>query len=96
MPWTESIWTFDHFLRGGQDLEFSLIALASSICLALVISLQANTCVGLLLTIRRWPSDLIRSPRLSPPSGIHRLSVIPYLNSWCPIALSLCDLPMRI
>lgn len=33
---TEHLWTFDHFLRGGQDFEMSLLALIAFVCLVLV------------------------------------------------------------
>lgn len=33
---TEHYWTWDHFLRGGQDFELSLLALLAFFCLILV------------------------------------------------------------
>jgi hypothetical protein len=33
---TEHLWTWDHFLRGGQDFELSLLALLAFFCLILV------------------------------------------------------------
>ena len=35
---TEHYWTWDHFLRGGQDFELSLLALLAFFCLILVIA----------------------------------------------------------
>lgn len=33
---TEHLWTWDHFLHGGQDFELSLLALLAFFCLILV------------------------------------------------------------
>jgi hypothetical protein len=54
MPLTEYYWTFDKFLRGGQDLEFGLLALAAVFCLVLVLSQQRRLGVILILAVRRW------------------------------------------
>jgi hypothetical protein len=36
MPITEYFWNFDHFLRGGQDIELGLFSLLMVTCLILV------------------------------------------------------------
>ena len=36
MPITEYFWHFDHFLRGGEDFEFWLLAFTTILCLVLV------------------------------------------------------------
>ena len=38
MPLTERLWTWDHFLHGGQDFEMSTILVLSFLCLVLVLS----------------------------------------------------------
>jgi len=38
MPLTEHLWTWDHFLQGGQDFEMSTILVLSFLCLVLVLS----------------------------------------------------------
>ena len=43
MPWTEHFWSFDKFLRGGQDFEFGLLAIATIFCLVMVM-LQHGKC----------------------------------------------------
>ena len=35
---TEHLWTWDRFLRGGQDFELSLLALLAFFCLILVLA----------------------------------------------------------
>ncbi len=37
---TEHFWTWDRFLRGGQDFELSLLALLAFFCLVLVLAAQ--------------------------------------------------------
>jgi hypothetical protein len=46
---TEHLWTWDHFLRGGQDFELSLLALLAFFCLILVLAQH----------FRRSASDLL-------------------------------------
>ncbi len=37
---TEHLWTWDRFLRGGQDFELSLLALIAFFCLVLVLAVH--------------------------------------------------------
>jgi hypothetical protein len=67
MPWTEYFWQFDHFLRGGQDLEFGLLALASIFCLVLVLSQQRKRRMASILVVRQWLSLFFR--RTTPPKS---------------------------
>jgi hypothetical protein len=53
MPLTEHLWTWDKFLRGGQDFEFGLLGIASILCLVLVLSQHYKQVINLLLTMRR-------------------------------------------
>jgi hypothetical protein len=53
MPLTEYYWTFDKFLRGGQDLEFGLLSLAAVFCLVLVLCQQRRLGLMLILALRR-------------------------------------------
>lgn len=39
---TEHFWTWDRFLRGGQDFELSLLALIAFFCLILVLAAQSR------------------------------------------------------
>jgi hypothetical protein len=54
MPLTEYYWTFDKFLRGGQDMEFGMLSLAAVLCLILVLSLQRKRRVISFLAARQW------------------------------------------
>lgn len=64
---TEHFWTWDHFLRGGQDFELSLLALIAFFCLILVIAQYFRRRVSDLLdhgTDSRVADDLV-TPSLS-------------------------------
>ncbi len=51
MPLTQHIWTFDRFLHGGQDFEFTVLVILTSLCLALLLVEHCRQSVTLLLTI---------------------------------------------
>ena len=68
MPVTQHIWTWDHFLHGGQDFELNTLFVLSILCLVLVLlkhgkqsidSLFANWCLlAFIFNHRR----LVRTP----------------------------------
>lgn len=45
MPVTQRIWNWDHFLRGGQDFELSMLLVLSFLCLALLLAKHGEQCV---------------------------------------------------
>lgn len=55
-PWTECVWTWDGFPRGGQDMELGVVAFAAMLCLAIVLFQQARSQVASLLSYRVLPS----------------------------------------
>lgn len=95
MPVTEYLWTFDKFLRGGQDCEFGLLALAAILCLVLVLSHQRRAVLTLILTLRRVLSSLFQpaDPSARFPSGL----VAPVqFNLTRSISLHSINLPLQI
>jgi hypothetical protein len=52
MPLTERIWTWDHFLHGGQDFEFTALAILTTLCLVLVLAQHCKQSVDLLVAAR--------------------------------------------
>jgi hypothetical protein len=56
MPLTEYLYHFDKFLRGGEDVEFGLLSLATICALALVLSQCIKQRVVIILAVRRWLS----------------------------------------
>jgi hypothetical protein len=52
MPLTQHLWTWDHFLHGGQDFELAALMVLTVVCLVLVNSQQCKGCVASMLA--RW------------------------------------------
>jgi hypothetical protein len=55
---TEHYWTWDRFLRGGQDFELSLLALLAFFCLILVLAQHFRRSVSELLRRRNGISTI--------------------------------------
>ena len=53
MPLTQNIWTWDHFLRGGQDFETGMLTIVLVLCLAVLLSQLCKRHIDLLFTVRR-------------------------------------------
>ena len=70
---TEHFWTWDRFLRGGQDFELSLLALLAFFCLILVFAQYFRRGVSELLRRRNGISticDPLAVPLLFPTSVV--------------------------
>jgi hypothetical protein len=95
MPVTEYLWTFDKFLRGGQDCEFGLLALAAVFCLMLVLSHQRRAVLALILSLRRVLSSLFRP---ADPAATLRPGLVSPVQSDLPhsIPLHSINLPLQI
>jgi hypothetical protein len=61
MPLTQHLWTWDHFLQGGQDFELGLFVVVSCLCLVLLRAQHCRLGIRLLLALQR----LFQIPRLS-------------------------------
>ena len=67
MPLMQHIWTWDHFLQGGQDFELGTLAILTALCLVLLLDRHFEQSVGLLLAAchlfsfisayRAWAAD---------------------------------------
>jgi hypothetical protein len=53
MPLTQHIWTWDHFLQGGQDFEFGSLAILSTLSMVLLMARHCKQSVDLLLAVAR-------------------------------------------
>jgi hypothetical protein len=49
-PLTQHIWSWDHFLRGGQDFEFGSLAILLALCLVFLLVQSCKQRVVTLLT----------------------------------------------
>lgn len=47
MPVTQHLWTWDHFLRGGQDFELTTLIMLTFLCLVLVLSKDSRRSMDL-------------------------------------------------
>ena len=68
MPWTEYFCSFDRFLRGGPDLELGLLALASVVCMVLVLVQHARVVLARILSLYQRLSFLIMRTVLRIPA----------------------------
>lgn len=95
MPVTEYLWTFDKFLRGGQDCEFGLLALAAILCLVLVLSHQRRVVLTLILSLRRVLSSLFQP---ADPAARFRPGLVAPVQFNLPRCISLhsINLPLQI
>lgn len=53
MPLTQHLWTWDRFLRGGQDFELGLFIVVSCLCLVLLHAQHCRQTIGRLLAFFR-------------------------------------------
>jgi hypothetical protein len=55
-PMTAHFWTFDRFLRGGQDFEMGLLSVLAVLCLVLLLADSFRETISLLIALREWLS----------------------------------------
>ena len=53
IPFAQYVWTWDQFLRDGEDFDSSLLVLVAFTCLPLLLAEQSGRGLNQLLTIRR-------------------------------------------
>lgn len=94
-PLTEHIWTWDHFLSGGQDYESSTLLILAFLCLVLVLAHHCKQNVSLLFAARRQSSFLSRDPLLARIALIGPFSIS---HSECGASpgLEMYGLPLQI
>lgn len=95
MPLTQQVWTWDHFLHGGQDFEFGLLTIVTCLCLGLLRAQHCRQGIKILLAVR-WL--LSRVSRCLECSGMMHAASIPvvrvrYMTDLGPPLLSL---PLQI
>ena len=92
MPFTEYLWNFDKFLRGGQDFEFGLLSVATILCLVMIQIQHGKCSVNLLLSLRRWFSKVFLTDDHTAPgsfmgliAALHAITVpSPSLSQYTP------------
>ena len=58
-PVTAHFWTFDRFLRGGQDFEMGLLSVLAVLCLVLLLADSCRETISLLIALRKWLADTL-------------------------------------
>lgn len=90
---TEHLWTWDRFLRGGQDFELSVLALIAFFCLILVLAAHFRRAVrdrfaqgtGHPVTRELKPVSLPDAPSFFIPSGEHPPGIYPSAVFSCTV-----------
>jgi hypothetical protein len=75
-PLTQHLWTWDHFLHGGQDFELATLMVLTSVAFVLVLSRQCRENVDLLLVPGRLPAGRSGTGGLRANAGHWRLSML--------------------
>jgi hypothetical protein len=96
MPWTEYVWSFDNFLRGGQDFELGLLSLAALLCLVVVLLQHGRQNVAFLLAIRRWLSFVNRDPDSMSLRSLYGLLAAVHASPLPSPALGMYNLPIQV
>lgn len=60
MPLTQQVWTWDHFLHGGQDFEFGLLTIVTCLCLGLLRAQHCRQGIKVLLAVQWVLSRIFR------------------------------------
>lgn len=90
-PLTQRIWSWDHFLHGGQDYESSALVILAFLCLVLVLAQHCKQSVGLLFAAQRQ-SSFAPDPMLSGAALVGMSSTERMASS----ALEMYSLPLQI
>lgn len=64
MPVTQHLWTWDHFLRGGQDFELGMLVILTFLCLVLVLSRHSKQGVDSLFAAWRLRTFILNDRAL--------------------------------
>jgi hypothetical protein len=96
MPWTEYFWHFDQFLRGGEDFELSLLAVATLFCLVAILLQHGKQSVAFILTLRRWLSFVFQRDDPAAPGSFCGLITASHATPRPSSALGMYNLPIQI
>ena len=95
VPLTERIWTWDHFLHGGQDFEFTALAILTTLCLVLVLAQHCKQSVDLLLAARHLFSLICHDCVLAKTTRSDAISTFHHERVSSPV-LGMYSLPLQI
>jgi len=95
MPLTQHFWTWDHFLRGGQDFESGMLVIVSILCLAVLLSQLCKKDVDLFFIVRRL-LDSMRNPRELAGMPLKRASFFFPITESDGAAIGVYNHPLKI
>lgn len=95
MPYTQHIWTWDHFLHGGQDFEFTVLVLLTSLCLVLLLAQHCKQSIARMLANWRHCWIVRRKRTFANSTSCERILVFRRGRGSSP-ALSLYTFPLQI
>ena len=94
-PLTQRVWSWDHFLRGGQDYESSTLLILAFLCLVLVLAQHCRQSLSLLFAARRQSSFLV--PDLLPAKiALAGMFSASYMECVASPGLEMYCLPLQI
>jgi hypothetical protein len=96
MPWTEYFWHFDQFLRGGEDFELGLLAVATIFCLVVILLQHGKKSVAFILALRRWLSFVFQHGDPTAPGSFCGLIGASHAAPLPSPALDLYNFPTKI
>ncbi|RXH54637.1 hypothetical protein [Granulicella sibirica] len=95
-PWSEAFCHFDRFLYGGQDVELGLVALATFLCLVLLLARHGNSVVALSLKVLRSLAFVLRPAGPSTPGSFSGLIAAVHASPLPSPALGMYTLPIQV
>lgn len=92
LPFTQHLWTWDHFLHGGQDFETSVLLIVTSLCLVLVMVRGCKQWLAQLLTFLSGLVDSLSQLAIALPERIsvsfnHRVPGPPVASICSPLLI---------
>lgn len=93
MPLTQHLWTWDRFLRGGQDFETGAFLILISFCLVMVLARACGTCLDQIFAALR-AAVLSRARRDSSTFSPAAFSLLPGIG--CAPSGAVYNLPIQI
>jgi hypothetical protein len=95
MPFTQHLWTWDHFLHGGRDFELGMLMVLSLLSLMLVLAESCKQCLHALLSTWHSLRDTFHSSA-SQEKLLHGTFTLFRVDLTTCRASSLCYLPLLI
>lgn len=94
-PITQDLWTWDHFLRGGQDFETGMLTIVSILCLSVLLSQLCRIDIDLLFSVHQVLAFIFKHGELPGNSPVRAFFIF-RMERVNGAALGRYSLPMKI